>query len=61
MARGNNKADPAASGELNIGTMWFCKLECTGHIPLLKGSQTARNGLSFGLQFSSWKKVSLEA
>jgi len=55
MVTGNNKVDPAASGEINVGSTWLPKLERTGHVPLLTGPQTARNGLSFGLQFLSEK------
>lgn len=47
MVTGNNKADPTTSGEMNVGSIWLSKLECTGHTPLLMGSQTGRNGLSF--------------
>lgn len=51
--------DPAAAGEMNVGSTGSSKLECAGHVPLLTGSQTARNGLSFGLKFSSEKQQEL--
>lgn len=55
MASGDNKVDPAATGEIDDNVLPTFKLECAGHVPLLTGSQTARNGLSCGLKFSSEK------
>lgn len=52
MATGGN-SESSCFSITNTGSTRFSKLECTGHVPLLTGSQTAGSGLSFGLQFSS--------
>lgn len=52
MATGGN-SESSCFSIMNMGSTRFSKLECTGHVPLLTGSQTAGSGLSFGLQFST--------